>query len=206
MTINAGKPITEIASLTTQPHLLLFTSSNNTNAFKKPGIRLLNQLAFTEDNFAGFYVTDRPLDTSQEQANSPSSSKYDKNDKQNDPTLPRTPPNQGSKVVFITPEDVRPFPKAVLRKGIANNNNRKGKSCIFTDSPGKDRIAESEIKEWFEIEEETPSESDNNFELPSSDLELPEKEEYAAQSLPKLYENEVIEEETKKQFCVMLIL
>lgn len=197
MTMNAGKLITisEIASLTTQPHLLSFTPSNIINACKKPGIWPLNRLDFTEDDFAASYVTDRPLDTSQEQANSPSSSRYDQNDKQNDPTRPHTPPKQGSKVVFITPEDVRPFPKAAPRKRIAKNNNRKGKSRIFKDSSEKDRIAELErvrklkndlkVKRQIlqdqkkakkmKVQEGTSSESDNDLELPSSDLELSEK-------------------------------
>ncbi|KAF2879997.1 hypothetical protein ILUMI_26173 [Ignelater luminosus] len=100
--------------------------ANSPQSFKKTGTWPLNRLVFSDDDFDCAFVTDRPQlceaskilsETSQE--NTP------------DPSAFVTP---------VTPEVVRPFPKAASRKGISKRE--KVKSRVLTETREKIKIEE----------------------------------------------------------------
>lgn len=131
LTSNAGKPITiyDLSRLANQAFNKAFVKSNILSGFEKTGISPFNPDIFDESDFLSSYVTDRPDPTIPNTSEATSSS-----------TDPATL-EQSSHVpvaVPVTPEAVRPYPKAGPREKKASS--RKGRSRILTDSPEKKLI------------------------------------------------------------------
>lgn len=127
MAANPGKPISiyDIPALSKQPFLMSFTPHNITKAFEKSGLWPLNDAIFTESDFMSSYVTDRAIPNPN----------LERSSIEDNATLGRTPiaePGPSCNITKVTPEVVRPFPKALPRK---TTGRKKGKSCIFTNTP-----------------------------------------------------------------------
>lgn len=58
------------------------------------------------------------------------------------------PSLSGSDKRVLTPEKVRPYPKAQLRKK-SEQGRKKGRTCALTDTPEKDRVEEEMKKRKF---------------------------------------------------------
>lgn len=151
LTNNPGKTIRihNLPSLTKIAFVESFSVKNIVNAFAKPGIWPFSRLAFSEDDFLAAYVTDRPdpnstqtenlqiqPDISFSGNNQPNENVFDVINSQTQvptstdllihciPEQYRTNINENPEV--ISPEHVRPFPKAaprVERKGGQKKEN-----------------------------------------------------------------------------------
>lgn len=153
---NPGKTITihDLAGLTKTAYNASFTPNNICSGFRASGTWPFNRLIFTDDDFASSYVTDRPTNSLQQDTSSSvvshrpmeNISAVLEQEEQNLKATPTTPgkADQPSKPIMLTPEDVRPFPKAAPR--VTNRGRRKGKSRILTETPEKNRL-EDELKE-----------------------------------------------------------
>lgn len=183
LTNNPGKTIRihDLPSLTKIAFIESFSVKTIVNAFSKPGIWPFSRLAFSEDDFAAAYVTDRPdpnstqtvnlqiqPDISISRNNQPNENVCDFdmiNSQTEVPTFTDLLVNSTEQCCtninahsvtsaeldstiheeLISPEHVRPFPKAaprVERKG----GRKKGKARILTETPEKIRI-EQETRE-----------------------------------------------------------
>lgn len=159
LSMNPSKTCTiyEIAKLSALAIPQAFTPTNIQHGFEKSGIWPFNSEVFTDADFLSSYVTDRPMLIEQEEdvvANSgqeqPATSTTDSHfhvtgSEVNTPSTSasallqaaqerqtNTPNNEP----FLTPETVRPYPKAQPRKNV-KNKRKKGKSRIMTDTPEK---------------------------------------------------------------------
>ncbi|XP_022195280.2 uncharacterized protein LOC111052802 [Nilaparvata lugens] len=163
---NQGKPLTiyDVAEIAGKVYSKAFTPSNIIEGFKVTGIFPLDQDIFKDHEFLPANVTDRPAPTSSpclqdRQVDLPSESQQPSTSsdvqpstssdvqpstssdvQQEDPsTSPKVPASTPSHI--ITPEMLRPFPKAEACKSQGNTKCRpKGKSKIMTDTPEKDEI------------------------------------------------------------------
>lgn len=140
---------------------LAFTPSNIQNGFKVAGIWPFNDNIFGEDEFLSSYVTDRPyevadpdahisLDMADTQQNialpGPSQSVNIEQQTDNNQVVIESPAPSTStgiletdKHILMSPEVIRPFPKAPPRKN-KTNRNRKGKTRVLTDTPEKQEL------------------------------------------------------------------
>lgn len=143
MITNPGKTITiyNVAELAGIAFSLAFTSSNIQSGFHKSGIYPFNKEIFTEEDFLSAYVTDRPNpiiapETSPRQidVSQPGTSK-EVEKPLSDLAVP-VPSSNDTKL--LSPEVIRPYPKAAPRK--ACRGRKKGSSRILTDTHEK--------KEW----------------------------------------------------------
>ena len=140
MLSNPGKTVTiyEIASLVGQSLPVSFTPNNIMRGFEKTGIWPYNPDIFTENDFLTSAVTDRPapdaldpVEPGNNLAKTPSTS---------GPEQSSTPVS-----VPVTPEQVRPYPKAKPRV-LSGRGRKKGSTKILTDTPVKRQIEEQEAK------------------------------------------------------------
>lgn len=169
LTSNPGQTISvkNIPQLTNLPYQKAFTPSNILNSFKKTGLWPLNRLIFSDDDFAPSYVTDRPRPNNTEnieevvagseigmrtpkkiveeqEANPmdvPTQTSNEKNSHET-PSCSKTSVDNAKKKIFITPEAVRPYPKA--ERKCKRIRKEPGKSRIYTDTPEKNRLEELE--------------------------------------------------------------
>ncbi|XP_018572510.1 uncharacterized protein LOC108911918 [Anoplophora glabripennis] len=141
MATHPGKQISiyVIPLLSKQPFLASFVPKNIIKAFEACGLWPLNDHIFTEVDFQSSYVTDISV-----------MHELDQNiTSENITTLEDSSvSNQFDSDIagpsgIVTPEVIRPFPKAAPRQNI---NRRKGKSCIYTSTPEIDAIKSKEIK------------------------------------------------------------
>ncbi|KAH1021713.1 hypothetical protein HUJ04_011197 [Dendroctonus ponderosae] len=140
------------------------------SGFRVAGIYPLNRDIFTEADFLPSYVTDCPIppennNIQQEMHNTKKNSASSSNQEAIGVTFlkatipevdalkaiePKTSVSEitascsTSATTVLSPEDIRPFPKASERKR-KNGGRKKGKSAILTDSPIKDEIAASKL-------------------------------------------------------------
>jgi hypothetical protein len=125
--------IHDIGGLLGDAYPKAITPTNITSGFRVAGIFPFNPDVFGEDEFLPSKVTDRPppADVNTDQA---STSKVVSTPIPtcSDPTEEAVPGN-------ITPEDIRPYPKASARK--STQKRKKGKTLILTDTPIKERLA-----------------------------------------------------------------
>lgn len=137
-----------------------FTISNICKSFEKTGIYPFNSKIFTDDDFLPSSITDRPDPTSIINQDTPLVVSQSKGDlPQNDNILdqPSTSfdPNQPStsgivkrntteegreELGIVSPEMLRPYPTAPLRKKSRTGGRKKGKCSIITDTPEKDEL------------------------------------------------------------------
>lgn len=160
-----GKTITlyDVAELVNVAYEGSFNKKNIIAGFKKTGIYPFNSEPFSEEDFLMSAVSDRPepeldqhLDISQEMPcssktilqtvanSSPSTSHLSEA-----VTSRETPPGQlivhdspPLENVILSPQDIRPYPKAAPRK-VSNRGRRKGRTIILTDTPEKEAIEEA---------------------------------------------------------------
>lgn len=174
MLTNAGTTVTiyHIAQFVNNAYLAAFSPHNITQGFYKTGIYPLNSCIFKEDDFLPSFVTDRPDDSAENAdlpqaiASTSSQNNAEKADNENmnfGETADRIPlaeplnlqsastnsndnpvASTSKECVMISPEIVRPFPKAGPRKQV-KKSCRKMRSAIITDTPEKDRIEEIEL-------------------------------------------------------------
>lgn len=127
---NAGQTLTiyNIAQMLGVAFPRAFVTSNIQSGFRKAGIFEFNRHIFQDYDFLGSYVTDRPAPSSEPVAScsySPSSGLQE--------TTSMVVANP------LTPDQVRPHPKAGPRKTTRGSRKRRSTS-ILTDTPVKDRL------------------------------------------------------------------
>jgi hypothetical protein len=165
MKMHHGTPISiyDLAEIFGKAYPLAFTPSNIQAGFKVSGIWPLDRNVFRDDEFLSSSVTDRPLPVEiqpeiprpeKENEVSVISGQDDPFDPMNSLDQPSTsgvtsvisPPEPVN--VKVTPEQVRPYPKAAPRKmtGPKRGGRKPGRCRILTDTPEKLEIV-AEIKE-----------------------------------------------------------
>lgn len=189
------------------------------SGFRVAGIYPLNRDIFTEADFLPSYVTDRPIppednDVQVEmhvtEKNSTSSSNIEAIKVTvreptvpevavvSEATLPKTSISETtatcstSAIIVLSPEDIRPFPKAGERKG-KKGGRKKGKSAILTDTPIKDEIEASKLKKVKQVKKKVFGNA-------------PEKKETAqrnAAKKAKLNDEEMLTDDEEETFCIM---
>lgn len=128
----------EIPELVASAYVRAFTPANIVGGFSHTGICPYNPAVFSDSDFTSSEITDRP---------DPSEALH--------PTenlllaVPST--SQNNPNAFVSPEVIRPFPKALPRKKKAGR--KCGKTRILTDTPEKDLI-EKEFEERAKKKEE----------------------------------------------------
>lgn len=139
---NPGKTLTiyDLPNIIKDSFLISFTPANIGSGFSSPGIFPYKPDIFQETDFASSFVTDRPL--------TPVQSVSD--DSQVPPSLINqcdnpVPGPSGLQACFVnntfSPEDVRPFPKAGMRK-VTKRGRKKRRCAILTDTPEKTALEE----------------------------------------------------------------
>lgn len=161
---NPGKTLTiyDMPKVVSNALPLAASPINIIKGFNATGIYPLNENIFQESDFMSSYVTDRPdpneanlrSDETHKNCNSPET--MENVDDPVVPTRPSTPDNQPSTstggptvpksktespktLAVVTPESVRPYPKAEARK-TTRKGRKKRKSAILTDTPVKEAL------------------------------------------------------------------
>lgn len=168
-----GHPISiyDIAEIVGKAYPLAFTSSNISKGFQVSGIFPLNENIFGDDEFLSSFVTDRTLDQSDVSAEGPEISTNSPQitirpttstivinlADEPRPTVPSSPalnsPRPSTSDTVVSPEIVRPYPKALPR--LTKGGRKRAKSSILTSTPVKleiernllERIEKKKIKE-----------------------------------------------------------
>jgi hypothetical protein len=124
---NPGRTLTiyNLAELANTAFSVSFTPNNIKSAFAAPGIYPLNRYAFTDEDLACSSVTDRP---------DPSST----------PSTSSAPSSSTSAEQLVTPEHIRPLPKAGERKNTGRKRRKTRTTAILTLTPQKPNITEAE--------------------------------------------------------------
>lgn len=181
MASNPGKVINiyNIPRLVRTAYEVSFTHKNIVSSFKKPGIWPLNRLVFTPEDYDAAYVTDRDLpneNESEKVIDSELSNKLKDNEELNtsNKNLGAIPSTSGTQIsnIVVTPEMIRPFPKAPARKKQTIKRERI-KSRIYTDTPEKDKILARYISKMKENQQKT-TRSNKVCQISSSDSESEE--------------------------------
>lgn len=132
---NPGKPITlyQIAEIVGKAYPKAFTQHNITKGFSVTGICPVNTEIFDEDEFLSAFVTDRPEIEDEVVV---------QNENFDQPGPSHQP--QPTQVHLVSPEMIRPYPKAAPRK--TKGGRKKGKSRILTETPEKNEIETEYLK------------------------------------------------------------
>lgn len=159
MLANPGKPMTiyDIAGRIGEAFPLAATPTNIVSGFRVSGNWPINRNIFTEDEYMTSYVTDRPLVADDNLHESASTSSAEKADKTPQPSTSTTVNNKcaaaTTAAVIVTPEQIKPYPKAGARK--STNQRQKGKSRILTDTPVKVELEQQALKRKQKGKEKT---------------------------------------------------
>lgn len=153
MVSNPGKTISihNLAALANTAYAASFTIRNITAAFKKPGIWPFDRQVFTDEDFEASSIHHVPANATQQAPPLPGGSTTENlpsTSKQNAAIMTRTPTKadndqQSGFKGSVTPEDVRPYPKAATQK--KKNGRKRKKSAILTWTPEKNRIEEETL-------------------------------------------------------------
>lgn len=153
---NPGKPLSiyDISGLVGQAYPLSFTPTNIKSGFSVAGIWPFNRHVFSDDEFLSSYVTDReaPKEDSLSRphieqpaldnvtpCNSGSHLDGDTVTLETNLTPQQMSPTANDRIgLVVTPEEIRPFPKAGQRK--STGGRKKGKTLILTNTPVKKQI------------------------------------------------------------------
>jgi hypothetical protein len=137
LTSNGGSTMTiyEIPKLAAIAMPQAFKSQNIISGFEKSGIWPFNSNIFSDEDFLCSFVTDRPL----------SNSSDNETVAMNALTTEKINDLSASICEAVSPEVVRPYPKAGPRKN-TRKPRKSGKTRILTDTPEKNQI-EKEFEE-----------------------------------------------------------
>ena len=148
-----GGPVTiyDVAALVGIAHQKAMVPSNIISGFRKTGIFPFNRDIFQDHDFAPSFVTDRPFMNSVRSSGSQTdqliiemqSPPRPLNDKAEHPS--RTPTADPSGKSFLSPEQIRGYPKAGERK-TTQRNVRKRRSMILTDDLEKESLAKPSVE------------------------------------------------------------
>jgi hypothetical protein len=148
MLANPGKPMTiyDIAGRLGHAFPLAMTPINIQAGFRVSGNWPFNRDIFTEDEFLSSYVTDRPRAISASETVS-ETGVVAENALSSKPIVCETvssarcaeeiPPTTPI-ICTITPEQIKPFPKAGERK--CTKHRKRGKSQVLTDTPVRNEL------------------------------------------------------------------
>lgn len=127
---HSGIPITidRIAELVAEPLLKGASSMNIIAGFRSTSIWPFNREIFSEDDFTPAFVTDSPYEDEPDQEVGPSNA-------HEEPVLSNADqePDRSNLDLLIRIEDIRPFPKAPLRKP-SNRGRKRRKAALLTDA------------------------------------------------------------------------
>lgn len=151
MHTNPGRPITiyDMAALVGKAFPRAFTPENITKGFEVTGIWFKNSQIFREDEFLSAEMSNRPYEVeapttaSQVVPGLPSGEASIQT--QEDTGIPSPSFTENFIQTPVTPEDLRPFPKAPPRKGL-KRGRPTGKCRIATDTPEKQEIEEGKMR------------------------------------------------------------
>ena len=164
MIMHPGQPLTiyDIAEIVGTAFPKAFSTSNIQKGFEVSGLYPVNENIFHEHEYLSSYVTDRPLDT---QVEPEAETVEGKNVQEPTMTIHHDLPSSSSHGISsatpnalsadllqsrcstptpVTPEMLRPYPKALPRKKLGGRP--RGKSRILTDTPKKNEIMEIKNK------------------------------------------------------------
>lgn len=146
MNTNPGKTITiyEIAALSSEAMNRALTPSNILSAFKKTGIYPYNRSVFEDCDYLMSYVTDRPAEVECNPVEQCISTEPGDISIVTSPTVASSQPS-ASTSQLISPEELRPYPKAGPRKK-SRGGRKPAKTLILTNTPVKERVI-AELKE-----------------------------------------------------------
>lgn len=126
--LNPGQTVTyyHVPGIVNEAFTLSMTPKNILSGFSKSGIFPLNANNFTEADFLSSYVSDRPepATTSEVDTQNVDISKLSTNDMSL--TTIQAHSSAVSSSLPVTPESVRPFPKALPRKFVTKRGRKKG--------------------------------------------------------------------------------
>lgn len=160
---NPGKPVLiyDVAGLIGSAYKKSFTKENIEKGFEVTGIFPFQRNIFSDDEFLSSFVTDRELpqinanvmdiEKSQEPANENMVDLPALTNQVNDsrPIVQPSPCNSDQQIAStskgLTPELIRPFPKAAERKK-TRRGRQPGKTRILTDTPEKREVEEQKKK------------------------------------------------------------
>lgn len=136
---NAGKPVTiyELANLAGSAFRQAFTQNNIIKGFKVSGFVPFNENIFNEEDFLPSAVTDRPLPMETASAHEKTLCSNQIQTKFVSPSTSSQGQQEQPSSSIVSPDVLRPFPKAAERKTESNRGRPKGKSRILTDTPEK---------------------------------------------------------------------
>lgn len=127
------------------------TPINVKSGFRCTGIWPYDRNIFSEEDFLSSYVTDRPMndeindDGTLVQNESDSDIAASSHNPQTDTPEQATLLPSNNNLEYVSPEIIRPFPKAGLRKETRKGRKKK-KSIIATDTPEKEALLEIKMK------------------------------------------------------------
>lgn len=151
MLSNPGKRVSiyEVAQFANTAYIAAFSMENAIAGFQKTGVHPFNRNTFIEDDFLSSFVTDRPavelhnaevftaeipFTADVPEMSAATSSSF---------TPQITASESNSSTTVLSPECIRPYPKALPRKK-TQNRPRKMKSTVITDTPEKDALIEKQ--------------------------------------------------------------
>lgn len=156
MSCNPGKPLSiyEVGEMVGRAFPLAFTTKNIQSGFAASGIVPLNEDIFTDDDFLSSYATDRPNPEDKNNATAPDRpNSKDNNNAAEDISISSTISGPSSNCLTkVTPESIRPFPKAGPRKPTLKGR-KKGKSTILTETPEKFQVEDVTSSQLLKFKE-----------------------------------------------------
>jgi hypothetical protein len=130
-----------------------FTPENIVAGFRCTGVHPFDENIFTEEDFLGSFVTDRPMTSAVADTPDPlpveqasvSSTEVNQAHPSPTPAATNTPPSLTVQQERVTPpEEIRPFPKAPPRK--TQGGRKKGKTAILTSTPAREELLSTKEK------------------------------------------------------------
>lgn len=171
---NPGTPVTiyQVASFVGIAYPRAMTPVNIGASFKKTGIFPFDKHVFTEEDFVASQVTERdfPTETPVVYLQSPSTSRP--LDFQQQPE--RTPPKDADAVLFVSPSDVRGYPKR-SESTVRKNTRRKGRTMVATDTPEKEEIEAYKMDKTAKMAVKRNLKATDDMDVVESEEEDPEQ-------------------------------